>query len=40
MGDTFVSALAKMETMCASHGSRPFIAKVSKGPDVRVIVAG
>ena len=40
MGDIFTSALAKMEAMCAGHGSRPFIAKVSKGPDVRIIVVG
>lgn len=40
MGAIFAAALARMEAMCASHGSRPFIAKVSKGPDVRVIVAG
>lgn len=40
MGAIFVAALVKMEAMCASHGKRPFIAKVSKGPDVRIIVAG
>jgi hypothetical protein len=40
MGAIVVAAFAKMEAMCASHGKRPFIAKVSKGPDVRVIVAG
>lgn len=40
MGAIFVAALRRMEAMCASHGSRPFIAKVSRGPDVKVIVAG
>jgi hypothetical protein len=40
MGDIFAAALGRMEAMCASHGSRPFIAKVSRGPDVKIIVAG
>lgn len=36
-GQIFVSALRKMERLCANHEGQAFIAKVSRGPDVRLL---
>lgn len=35
-----LSALDKMSRLCRQHSNRGFIAKISRGPDVKIIEAG
>ncbi len=36
-GEIFVSALRQIARLCRTHAGRAFIARVSRGPDVRIL---
>jgi len=39
-GSLILSALNKMSRLCRQHSKRGFIAKISRGPDVKIIETG